>query len=526
MQPADQLHEVTGARYTILRGYESALPVVPPSELPREASLLVAKGYPTRFPVAPHQQEWDRPCPDYAPPSFEAPWLAAQDRSINPNGYADPAQVSREEFISQSQSGVMRSFEGPIRHDPEDGRPLCPLGRMGITGRGNLGKWGPNHAADAIVTRVSEEGALELLIVKRPSGEWAVPGGFVDAGETALTTALRELGEETGIKNPIVAARPVYTGIVRDPRTTDNAWIETSAFHLHFPRESDGGKQELIPEIVTGKPCEVKWATVTPAQLERLYANHGYLVRMALSQDVPREHELPDRVKQQLSAIEHAPLLTSFSNLHGRIGILGGSFDPVHVGHLALAREVKECHNLDAVVFVPAAQNPLKPQSTVASPPLRVAMLEAALTGQPGFLVSPVETRKPGPSFTINLIDTIRSELPPEQARLFLIMGADCVPELPQWREYERLLRAVELIPIFREGYADPHSSPSTFFPLSEALGEARASELLEQFTTLHLPDISSTTIRAALSRGESPEGVPPQVAELIHVYRLYQDEK
>lgn len=493
---------------------------------PNGPDLPFARGHQTALNIPPHQREWDRPCPNYAPPHYESPRLAEQDRSINPNGYADPAQVSREDFISQSRSGVMRSFEGPIRHDPENGRPLCPLGRMGITGRGNLGKWGPNHAADAIVTRVSEEGALELLIVKRPSGEWAVPGGFVDAGETALKTALRELGEETGIKNPMVAAKPVYTGIVRDPRTTDNAWIETSAFHLHFPRGSDDAMQELIPEIVKGKPCEVKWATVTPEQLERLYANHGDLVRMALSQDVPREHELPERVKQQLSEIEHAPLLTSFSNLHGRIGILGGSFDPVHAGHLALAREVKKRHNLDAVVFVPAAQNPLNPQSTVASPALRVAMLEAALTGQPGFFVSPVETRKPGPSFTINLIDTIRSELPPEQASLFLIMGADCVPELPQWREYERLLGAVDLIPTSREGYADPNSSPSTFFPLSEALGGVRARELLEQFTTLHLPDISSTTIRAALSRGESPEGVPPQVAELIHVYRLYQDEK
>lgn len=525
MQPDSlPLPSAAPERYNLLaQGYESTLPSLSSVELPQGADVPVAKGYPTRFSVPLHQREWGRACPGYAPPAYEAPWLATQDRRVNPNGYADPAQVSREEFLSYSRSGVLQSFEGPIRHDAENGRPLCPLGRMGITGRGNLGKWGPNHAADAIVTRVSEQGGLELLIVKRPSGEWAVPGGFVDAGEKALTTALRELGEETGIENPGVPATTVYTGIVRDPRTTDNAWIETSAFHLHLQSGSEVAQQELVPETINGKPCEVKWEAITPALLGMLYANHGDLVRMALSQDAPSTSALPEQARQQLHEIEHAPLLTSFSNLHGRVGILGGSFDPVHAGHLALAREIKERHNLDAVVFVPAAQNPLKPQSTAASPQMRVAMLEAALTGQDGFFVSPIETRQSGPSYSMKLIDSVREELPREQAQLCWIMGADGVPALPQWREYERLLEEVELVPVSRQGYPDPERNPAAFFSLSEALGEARASELLEHFTTVPLPDISSTQIRGALGSGESPDGLPPRVRQIIDRYHLYQ---
>ncbi len=488
-----------------------------------EPLLPVAKNYPNRCPVLPHQQEWAREHADYQPIEYKASWLAGQDRTINPNGYADPALVSKEEFLSRILSGDMQSFEGPISHDLQTGRPLCPLGRTGLTGRGNLGKWGPNHAADAMVTRVSDSGEMELLIVQRPSGKWAVPGGFVDKGEEPLTTALRELGEETGMWQPGAPAKPIYAGIVRDPRTTDHAWIETSAFHLHLSPGSDAAVQELIPETVGGKPCAVRWAAINRELLDSLYANHGDLVRMALSQDAPPPDSLSEVALRQLSEIEHAPLLTTFSNLHGRVGVFGGSFDPVHAGHLELARKIKEHHHLDAVVFVPASQNPLKTQSAVASGRMRVAMLEEALNGQEGFFVSPVETRQRGPSYSIKLIDTIREELPKEQAQLLWIMGADSVTTLPRWREYERLLEEVELLPVSREGYPDPCGGSPTFLPLSEVLGEARASDALRHLTTVPLPDISATRIRAAFRRGESPDGVPPRVSTIINRYRLYQ---
>ena len=128
--------------------------------------------------------------------------------------------------------------------DEDDGRPLNPKGRTGLKGRGKLGKWGPNQAADPIVMRLnpSTKEPEVILIMRLDSKQWAIPGGMVDDGDTVSKTLEKEFGEEAArldseedkqnlkdiFTNP-QRQHFVYRGYVDDPRNTDNAWMETTA---------------------------------------------------------------------------------------------------------------------------------------------------------------------------------------------------------------------------------------------------------------------------------------------------------
>ena len=147
------------------------------------------------------------------------------------------------------------SFEGPLVFDRQ-GRPRNPRGRTGMIGRGLLGKWGPNHAADPIVTRFDPARPKKLQMVairRRDNGVWAIPGGMVDAGETVSQTVKREFMEEATsterfsklelernkrlLEDLFASGQVVYRGYVDDPRNTDHAWMETTAFHFHCNAE-------------------------------------------------------------------------------------------------------------------------------------------------------------------------------------------------------------------------------------------------------------------------------------------------
>jgi ADP-ribose pyrophosphatase len=203
--------------------------------------------------------------------------VLANDCTKNPNGWADPEDIALLPLAPET------SFEGALSHD-EAGRPLNPQGRTGMTGRGLLGKWGPNYAADPIITRINRKsGGMEMLAIQRKdNGQWAIPGGMVDKGEEVSRTLSRELQEETGVILSMEQGRMIYRGYIDDPRNTDNAWMETTAKHLHLPAELS----ERMNLLAGDDARSVKWLPLTLASMSGLYASHCSLIIKTLSEMV------------------------------------------------------------------------------------------------------------------------------------------------------------------------------------------------------------------------------------------------
>ena len=134
-----------------------------------------------------------------------------------------------------------------------------------------------------------------------------------------------------------------------------------------------------------------------------------------------------------------------------KIGFMGGSFDPVHFGHLIAAQDAYERGGLDRLVFVPAAQAPLKPGSVQASAEERLAMLRAAVAGDVRFEISDYEVRKGGVSYTIDTVRHLRVQFPGDE--LGWVIGADQLDRLHLWREIGELVRLVEFIVLARPGW-------------------------------------------------------------------------
>lgn len=233
--------------------------------------------YPDRFPVSDDKVPWDCEFPDYLPPYYVSPVVLANDCTSNPKGWADPEDIVRLAQVPKE------SFAGTLRHDTL-GRPINPQGRTGIAGRGLLGKWGPNYAADPIITRINKEsGTIELLAIQRKdNGQWAIPGGMVDKGEEVSRTLSRELLEETGVTLDMEQGRVIYQGYVDDPRNTDHAWMETTAKHLHLAAEL----AERMNLLAGDDARAVRWLPLSVATMDGLYASHCALITKALSEMV------------------------------------------------------------------------------------------------------------------------------------------------------------------------------------------------------------------------------------------------
>lgn len=133
-----------------------------------------------------------------------------------------------------------------------------------------------------------------------------------------------------------------------------------------------------------------------------------------------------------------------------RIGLFGGSFDPVHLGHLLVAQAACEELALDRLFFIPAAQSPFKPESQPAPTAIRLRMLRLALAGKPNYEIDSQEISRGGVSFTIDTVRDYTRRFP--ETELFYLIGADHVPTLPKWREAEDLARSVQFVVIPRPG--------------------------------------------------------------------------
>ena len=189
-----------------------------------------------------------------------------------------------------------------------------------------------------------------------------------------------------------------------------------------------------------------------------------------------------------------------------RIGLFGGSFDPVHLGHLLVAQAATEELALERLFFIPAAQSPFKPASQPTTAALRLRMLRLALAGKPNYEIDAQEIERGGTSFTIDTVRDYTRRFP--QSELFYLIGADHVPTLPKWREAEELAHLVQFVVIPRPGEI-PASLPPPF--RIQVLGGWPLQ-------------LSSSQIRARVQAGRPVDPlVPPGVGEVIREAGLYR---
>ncbi|KAL3054036.1 hypothetical protein OYC64_006381 [Pagothenia borchgrevinki] len=281
--------------------YTTGVQTMPSSSAPHAKSRCPQ--YPgskiNRFVVPDDKVGWSQNWPQYKPLSYTDPLV--EKKPV----WADPEIDSFSPKFNTVDGAVDRtSFEGSYKMEKQ--KPLNPRGRTGVTGRGLLGRWGPNHAADPIVTRwkvdakggktlhaVSKRPVLQFVSIKRKDcAEWAVPGGMVDAGEQVSITLQREFSEEalnslviTPSEKAKISDRisklfkspgfQVYKGYVDDPRNTDNAWIETVAVNFH---DDSGNSVSELPLQAGDDAGEVQWVDVDSSF--PLYASHSHFLEL------------------------------------------------------------------------------------------------------------------------------------------------------------------------------------------------------------------------------------------------------
>lgn len=191
-----------------------------------------------------------------------------------------------------------------------------------------------------------------------------------------------------------------------------------------------------------------------------------------------------------------------------RTGILGGTFDPVHVGHLLIAEHAREQLSLDEVLFVPAGEPWRKSDRLITTAEHRLAMLKLAIQGNDAFGISDIELRRPGPTYTADTLESLAGERLDDA--FWFIMGADALADMPNWRDPERIVRHARLA-------VAPRPSEGTIE--SPAIGADR----VDRFACPTI-DVSSTTIRAYVGAGRSIRYlVPDAVATYITVQGLYR---
>lgn len=192
-----------------------------------------------------------------------------------------------------------------------------------------------------------------------------------------------------------------------------------------------------------------------------------------------------------------------------RIGVLGGTFDPPHIGHLTVARDLRDALELDKLFLIPAAEPPHKPDRPITDAPIRLEMVRAAVADLEGIGVSDSEIRRGGTSYTVETLRDLRAARPDDA--IFLIMGVDQFNELSTWKRPGEIVRLAQIVVMAREGETPPETAPGT--------------DIRGRHVPVTRVDVSSTQIREALAKGQLVHDfVPPAVLEIIEEHGLYTE--
>lgn len=190
-----------------------------------------------------------------------------------------------------------------------------------------------------------------------------------------------------------------------------------------------------------------------------------------------------------------------------KIGIFGGTFNPIHMGHLAIAQMAQEKFKLDKVIFVPSFLPPHKSVSGLANAKERFAMVKLAIAGNDRFALSDVETRRGGKSYTVETLRYFKTKLPPG-VKLYFIIGGDSLPTLPYWKDIGEITTLATFIVVNRPGYVKPQKHI--------------------KYLTVDKPgiDISSSYLRGRLRAGKSIRYlVPEKIFNYIETHKLYTQQ-
>jgi len=201
---------------------------------------------------------------------------------------------------------------------------------------------------------------------------------------------------------------------------------------------------------------------------------------------------------------------------HKRIGILGGTFNPIHFGHLHLAQKAFEAASLDQVLFVPSGVSYMKNQKEIVPARDRMAMTELATADTPWFAVSPIEIEKEGNSYSFETIHALQKQQP--LARFFFITGADTVFAIEDWKEPEQIFRSVTILAAYRTGVS--------LDELKHKMAQLERSYHadIRLIAADHI-DISSSQIRRAIQEGRTVrEWIPQAVEQYIREHHFYEN--